>query len=105
MRFLCDVPRDIGNDFNLLKRHLERRFGKRDPPATVRRKLSDFRQKPKETNEEFAEELNRLVIRAYLDVGLDVMEQLSAEHFLKGYKNNRIAYEVVTKSPSDTCSE
>ena len=50
---------------------LMKKFGRKEPPATVRRILSEIRQK-QDSNEEFGEEIRRLVTRAYpgVDIGM-----------------------------------
>ena len=61
--------------------------------------LSKIRQK-QESNEEFGEEIRRLVTRAYPGVDVVMQDQLSAEAFLKGYRNTKIAYDVLNKKPT-----
>ena len=103
MRFLCTLPQEVCGNYSELKASLIERFGKREPPTTVRRKLTEIKQHAM-SNEEFAEEIRRLVTRAYPGVGLDMKDQLAAEAFLKGYRNPKIAYEVLNKNPT-TLSE
>ena len=99
MWFLCSLPRDMLRTFAAIREALMKRFGRKDPPATVRRMLSEIRQK-QESNEEFGEEIRRLVTRAYPGVDVVMQDQLAAEAFLKGYKNTKIAYDVLNKKPT-----
>ena len=99
MWFLCSLPRDMLRTFAAIREALTKRFGRKDPPATVRRMLSEIRQK-QESNEEFGEEIRRLVTRAYPGVDVVMQDQLAAEAFLKGYKNTKIAYDVLNKKPT-----
>ncbi|KAL2098215.1 hypothetical protein ACEWY4_007422 [Coilia grayii] len=97
MRYVCSLPEHIREDYTLLKEHLTQRFGQHDPPATVRRKLGELRQS-KESSAEFAEEVRRLITLAYPGVE-SLQDQLAADAFLKGLKNQKLAYEVMNKDP------
>ena len=99
MWFLCSLPKEMLCTFAAIREALMKRFGRKDPPATVRRMLSEIRQK-QESNEEFGEEIRRLVTRAYPGVDVVMQDQLAAEAFLKGYKNTKIAYDVLNKKPT-----
>ncbi|KAK3098956.1 hypothetical protein FSP39_024662 [Pinctada imbricata] len=99
MWYMCSLPKEMLRNFDTIKDGLMKRFGRKDPPTTVRRKLSEIRQR-QESNEEFGEEIRRLVTRAYPGVDLLLQDQLAAEAFLKGYKNSKIAYDVLNKKPT-----
>lgn len=43
--------------------------------------------------------MRRLVSRAYPTTSIELQEELAAEHFLKGLKNAKIAYEVLSRQP------
>ncbi len=77
---------------------LTQHFGKRDPPATVRRKLGELRQ-GREVSAEFAEEVRRLITLAYPGVDLQLQDQLATDVFLKGLRNQKVAYEVMNRDP------
>ena len=91
-------PLPVQEDYNLLCEQLQLRFGRKDPPSTARRKLSERRQ-GKESTEESAEEIRRLVARAYPDSSIDTQDELAAEAFLGGYRSSRIAYQVMNQEP------
>ncbi|CAC5388412.1 unnamed protein product [Mytilus coruscus] len=57
-----------------------------------------------EKNEEFAEEVKRLVSRAYSTSSIELQEELAAEHFSKGHKNPKIAYEAFNRQPKTVSS-
>ena len=99
IKFLSGLPSDVLNNYPLIKLRLLRRFGKLEPPSTVRRQLVDIAQRNHQSNEEFAEEVNRLVTRAYPGMPVEMADQLAAEHFLRGYKSKQIAYDVINRSP------
>ncbi|KAG1941072.1 hypothetical protein F2P79_016231 [Pimephales promelas] len=74
------------------------RFGQKEPPTTARRRLGELRQS-KETVSEFAEEVHMLVILAYPGVDTELREQIAADAFLKGLRNQKVAYEVMNRDP------
>lgn len=98
IRYVCSLPEHIREDYTLLKEQLTQRFGVKDPPTTVRRKLGELRQ-GKESPAEFAEEVQRLVSLAYPGTDLLLQDQLATDAFLKGLKNQKGAYEVMNRDP------
>jgi len=98
VRYLCSLPEHIREDYFLLKEQLAFRFGQKEPPTTARRRLGELRQS-KETVSEFAEEVHRLVILAYPGVDTELREQIAADAFLKGLRNQKVAYEVMNRDP------
>ncbi len=98
IKYVCSLPEHIREDYTLLKEQLTQRFGQRDPPTTIRRKLGELRQL-KESAAEFAEEVQRLITLAYPGVELDLQDQLATDFFLKGLRNQKVAYEVMNKDP------
>ncbi|XP_069137250.1 uncharacterized protein [Argopecten irradians] len=95
MWHICSLP-GLRRNYAQLKDSLVRRFGRRDLPTTARNKLHDLLQKSL-NNDEFGEEVRRLVTLAYPGVDLKLQDQLAAETFLKGYKNIRVAYNVMNQ--------
>ncbi|KAL7883159.1 hypothetical protein SRHO_G00008170 [Serrasalmus rhombeus] len=75
------------------------RFGQKEPPTTARRRLGELQQS-KETVMEFAEVVHKLIMLAYPGVGMDLKEQIAADAFLKGLRNQKIAYEVMNRDPT-----
>ena len=98
MRFICSLPEYQREDYLLLTEQLKQRYGRSDPPSSVRRRLSELRQQ-KESSAEFAEEVRRLVTLAYPGVDLVMQDHLAADAFLKGLGNQRVAYEVMNQDP------
>lgn len=43
--------------------------------------------------------MRRLVTQAYAGTDLEMQNQLAAEAFLRGYRNSRIAFDVLNKAP------
>ncbi len=71
IKYVCSLPEHIREDYTLLKEQLIQRFGQRDPPTTIRRKLAELRQL-KESAAEFAEEVQCLITLAYPGVEFDL---------------------------------
>lgn len=97
-RYISLQPVTMQESYGRLSELLQQRFGRKDPPTTARQKLADLRQQ-KESSEEFAEEVQRLITLAYPGVSVDTQEKLAAETFLKGYRNARVAYQVMCQDP------
>ena len=98
MWYVCSLPKAMTANYISIRDSLTKRFGRKDPPATVRRKLAEIRQKG-ESNDEFGEEVRRLITQAYPGTDLEMQDQLAAESFLRGYRNSRIAYDVLNRNP------
>lgn len=98
IRYVCSLPERIREDYVLLLEQLAQRFGKKDPPTTVRRKLGELRQ-GRESSAEFAEEVQRLTTLAYPGIDLKLQDQLATDAFLKGLRNQKVAYEVMNRDP------
>lgn len=60
----------------------------------MRRKIAEIRQRG-ESNDEFGEEVRRLVTQEYPGTELEMQDQLAAE----GYRNSRISFDVLNKAP------
>ncbi|KAM3596786.1 uncharacterized protein V6R79_020929 [Siganus canaliculatus] len=98
IRYVCSLPERTREDYVLLVEQLTQRFGRKDPPTTVRRRLVELRQ-GQETSAEFAEEVRRLITLAYPGVDLQLHDQLATDAFLKGLRNQKVAYEVMNRDP------
>lgn len=60
--------------------------------------IAEIRQRG-ESNDEFGEEVRRLVTQAYHGTDLEMQDQLAAEAFLRCYRNSMIAFDVLNKAP------
>uniref|UniRef100_A0AAV2MLZ3 ribonuclease H n=1 Tax=Knipowitschia caucasica TaxID=637954 RepID=A0AAV2MLZ3_KNICA len=98
VRYVCSLPERTREDYVLLVKQLTQRFGKKDPPTTIRRKIGELRQ-ARETSAEFAEEVRCLITLAYPGVDLQLQDQLATDAFLKGLRNQKVAYEVMNRDP------
>lgn len=83
---------------NSLLKALEYKTPPPPPPTTVRRKLGELCQ-CKESPAEFAEEVRCLVSLGYPGTDLLLQDQLATDVFLKGLRNQKVAYEVMNRDP------
>ncbi|VDH98141.1 Hypothetical predicted protein [Mytilus galloprovincialis] len=72
--------------------------------AARRNEWTEEKKQHNEKNDEFAEEVRRLVSVAYPTSSIELQEELAAEHFLKGHKNTKIAYEALNRQPKTVSS-
>ena len=91
-------------NYGRLTEKLDHRFGRKDPPASIRRQLSSLKQKPEESLEEFAERAQKLALDSFPDVhgeATDILRTIAMEAFLKGCTHQRAALQVLNKEPED----
>lgn len=67
----------------------ERPSIKKDPPATAEKRLKEVRQNG-ESDDEFAETVQRLVSQAFPSLSIELQEEIAVESFLKGYRMLRL---------------
>lgn len=96
MWYVCSLPRAMTANYRSMRESLTKRFGRKDLPSTVNRKLAEIR-KSGEYYDEFGEEVRRFATQAYPGTDLEMQDQLAAEVFLRGYRNSRI--DVLNKAP------
>ena len=88
MWYVCSLLRAFTNNYRFLRKSLTKRFRRKDPLFTVRRKLGEVRTYG-ESYDKLSEEVHRLV--TWSSPHLEIQDQLAAEAFLRDY---RIAYDV-----------
>ena len=98
-KFLCTLPSHVRDDFTSCVRELNQRFGRKDPPSTIRRKLHELRQSKEQSADEFAEVVQKLVAQGYPTADRESQEEFAAEAFLMGYRNQKVGYEVLNTVP------
>ena len=79
---------------------LERRFGRKDPPTTVRRQLQRLRQLDDEALEEFSERALTLAQDGYPEFPDCMIETIALDAFLKGCKEKEAAYTAMHSNPT-----
>lgn len=78
---------------------MNKRFGCKDEPATVRTTLQQVKQKEEETLEEFAEKVHELASDGYPGAAEDVIETIAIDAFLRGCQVKRAALTTMNRQP------
>jgi len=99
LKFFCTCPVQVQESYKRLVGKIGTRFGRKDLPITIRRKLQDIKQESRSL-EEFAELIQELVTEGYPDASEAVTETIACDTFLKGVENKRAALTVMDKDPT-----
>ena len=94
----------VREDFDRLTRKMDARFGRKDPPASLRRQLSALKQKGEESLEEFAERAQKLAADSFPDANgeaTEILKTMAMEAFLRGCAHQQAALQVLNKEPPD----
>ena len=97
--FFSRLPQVEQRDYRLLAERLMTRFGKRDPATTVRRKITELRQKEKETLEAYADRVREMTQDGYPTAEPALINVLATDAFLLGCRDKDAAYQTMQKGP------
>jgi hypothetical protein len=100
LQFVSGLPAWARADYHTLVQRLQTRFGYRDPPTTVRRKLQDLQQVEKETLEEYAERAQKLATDGFLGVPMEMVDTIAVDAFLKGCRDKNAALAAMNSKPT-----
>ena len=100
LTYFAKLPGWVREDYAELVWKLETRFGRREPPTTVRRKLQDLKQEVDETLEEFAERTLVLATEGFPGAQPAMIETLAADAFLKGCREPLAALTAMNQNPA-----
>ncbi|GBO08306.1 hypothetical protein AVEN_80509-1 [Araneus ventricosus] len=84
---LQGIPADKLTDLTTIEKALESRFGDRHLTQFYRTKLKTRRQKPGESLQVLAADVERLMCLAYAECPLDVRESLAAQYFVDAIRD------------------
>lgn len=85
----------------LLVKALQKRFGHITPAQTHRANLANIRKSSTESLQEYSSRIQAMMIKAYPDIEkTETFEQLSIQHFLSGYPDQELSFEVMKLSPT-----
>jgi hypothetical protein len=90
-KYFGKLPWDVRTDYHRLVRKMRSRFGKQDPPTTVRHQIQQLRQKEDESLEELAERAQHLALDAFPGADDETTDLLAADAFLKACTNKTAA--------------
>ncbi len=100
LKFFCERPAAIQNDYWLLVEKLASRFGKKDLPTTIRRQLQVLKQNVDESLEEFADRALEMATDGYPGAPAYMIETVAGDVFLKGCTDKYAALSAMDKQPS-----
>ena len=101
LKFYSSLEVDVQDNYELLSRRMNKRFGPQEPPQTVRKELHMVEQKPEEPMEEWAERCQRLAKDAWGGTSAALAEEQAVDAFLNGTIEKDAALTVVEKEPPD----
>ncbi|CAC5411290.1 unnamed protein product [Mytilus coruscus] len=85
--------------YDELRKHMKRRFSKKEEASASRRHLQYIRQLDRETIEEYAERVHFLTMDGYYRSNNDIIDQIGTEAFLRGCQEKEAARIVIEKNP------
>ncbi len=100
LKFYSNAPESARSSYTLLVKCLEKRFGRKDPPTTVRRKLQHLTQADEESLEAFAERVLTLVQDGFPESDEDLVQSIGVDTFLKGCREKEAAFDALSKEPT-----
>ncbi|XP_052098545.1 uncharacterized protein LOC127733252 [Mytilus californianus] len=99
--FVNELPASLHRDIQQIHDAMSQRFGDHILPETYRTNLQFIKQNHKESIQEYASRVKRLVGKAYPDVNdLSLLDRFKTEHFIKGLPDQSLAYEVLIQKPA-----
>lgn len=99
LKFFSEQPASVADNYTLLKERMQRRFGKKDAPITVRRNLQELRQREEEELEEFAERALELAADGHPRAPEEVVENIATDAFLRGCSAKAAALTAMNSQP------
>lgn len=99
LTFYSKLPERTQNNYRELLQRMGNRFNKQEPPTTVRRRLQELKQGAEESLEEFAEHARRLALDGFPGAGVEVIDAVAADAFLKGCRDKSAALIAMQQRP------
>ena len=99
LTFYSKLPERTQNNYQELLERMGNRFNKQEPPTTVRRRLQELKQGAEESLEEFAEHARRLALDGFPGAGVEVVDAVAADAFLKGCRDKSAALIAMQQRP------
>ena len=98
--FFVYQPPAVMYNFDLIVQKMEKRFGKKDLPQTLRLQFHQMKQKVDEGLEEWAERVQRLALEAYADLPDHFMTQEMIRKFCQGCADKDTAQYAADRNPA-----
>ena len=97
---LAEETAEVRASLSLLVALLDHRFGDRTLPETYRASLQTLQKQPRESLEEYATRVRRMVSQAYPGIpNTRLLEDMTIEHLVSGLADHNLMYDVLTKKP------
>ena len=81
-------------EYGALLKALSERFGKSDPPSTLRKQITTAAQEPDESLEEWADRIWALTLDGFPEATDTLVEKLAVEYFFRGCNDSQAALAV-----------
>ena len=98
-RFESSLPKAVRSDYGMFIERLQARYGEDQDETTARISLHAAKQFSTETEDEFAERLERLAEIAYQDGDQHTKDGIIVHQFIRGCINQKAAFVVSTQKP------
>ena len=100
LMFFSTRPASVEKNFTELMDKMNRRFGNKELPHSIRRQLQDVKQLMEENIEEYAERVQEMATDGYVDASEDIVEMMATEAFLRGSYDKQAALLAMDKNPT-----
>ena len=94
VKFVERLKKDDRREYGPLFKALSKRFGKCDPPSTLRKQITTAVQGSDESLEEWADRIWALTLDGFPEATDTLVEKLAVEYFFKGCHDNQAALAV-----------
>ena len=99
LSYYAELPSDVQYDLRSTIAYFKRRFDDRRLPETYRAQLQNTHKTPKESLEEYAARVRKLVSKAFPGMRTLQLEAMTVEYFVGGLSDSTMIYDVLTKKP------
>ena len=100
LHYYAEQSAFVRADLHLVVSSFGRRFDDRKLPETYRASLHTLRRQSKESLEEYAARVRKVVNKAYPGIGgTALLEDMTIEHLVSGLTDQNLMYDVLTKKP------
>ncbi|CAG2201941.1 CAST [Mytilus edulis] len=100
LKFYSSRPVEIKDNFQVLCKKMNDRFGRKDLPHILRRQLQEAKQGSDESLEEFADKVQELATDGYPESPDYFIQIVAVDAFLKGCAEKQAALVAMDKNPS-----
>ena len=92
-------PSRVRKNYRAIISELKKRYGAKDPPATVRKQMYCAKQLVEESLEEFSDRVLQLAQEGYPHAGRAMLQDIAVDVFIRGLSDRRLAELVIEQDP------